>query len=698
LEQDILRGVTPALPAALESALSDFSLLLPSTWAVIEPVAEGDGIKGAALLRHLRLAALAAGAPRLETALRMLEARASRAAFQQLLAWTVHGRLVDPHGEFWVIPARGGRGDGGVWLGDDTDAARVDSGTATGGVADFPSDPSSSSEDEDASPFLRASRSRGGGRSRRRPSDAGERDWHGGFQVSLERLPPGVELRVAESALFAGRAVRVLSNPKGRFKAAGGAGAGSRLPAAVANDATRRIRAVAARDDAFDRSGFETAIESIRKPVADLLGRLVIVDAELPGHLGAAREYLLLGKGDFYREFLEEADSVLRAPPRASTAEADLLVPFQAAAAKSSAADDRMHSRFRLRVSAPGAGESPPGKTRPGEVKVPSYDGWDCLSLEYAAPWPLGLILTRDALGRYDEMFRYLFRLRRAASALDAAWVTLRRVAGGGGREGRRGRSGGSPRTRDPEGFAAGVTPGVLAREACQRARRDIAFVVNNWLTYLQTDVVEARYSEMTRELSAMIAAGQPDFVAAQKMHRGFLAALRAQSFLDLPEVTDAVEQTLAMARRVCHAIETLPLDGSAPENDDVAAELQTLADAFSKVSRDLYDVLRSDRLADDPKAPYLRRLLLRLNFNEFVGKSGARGGGGVGPGVRKTNPSNVSSEAIGFSARVGKSDSARFQEEQPKPSARSAATSLESLSARRGWGAPEQFPTKTRM
>ena len=48
---------------------------------------------------------------------------------------------------------------------------------------------------------------------------------------------------------------------------------------------------------------------------------------------------------------------------------------------------------------------------------------------------------------------------------------------------------------------------------------------------------------------------------------------------------------------------------------------MERAREAFDATSRRLYDTLRSDRLAGDPKAPYLRRLLLRLNFNGFVGE-----------------------------------------------------------------------------
>jgi gamma-tubulin complex component 4 len=724
LEQDILRGIVPALPAALESTLCEFALVLPSLWAVIQPVADANTLKGAALLHHLRAASLAAGAPALENALRTLEARARRAAHQQLLAWTVHGRLVDPHGEFWVRPVAGAGGDGGVFLGEATDDENENEnenenesgvrGAAleTPGVSDSDDD-----DDDDARDAFSSSR-------RRR--DGGEREWHRGFQVCLEALPPGVELPAAEAALFTGRAVRVLSNPRGAFKrrvrfsglddeessressreheesslASAGAST-SLLPDAALDAAAAQIRSLAVSDEAFDRARFEHVVERIRRPVADRLGRLVVVDAELPRHLRALRAYLLLGRGDFYQCFLEEARALLAAPPRASTAEADLAVPFAQAASKSSAADDaqKLARRFRLRLGSPygadaeDAEEEQVSKKNRSRRRVPAYDAWDSLSLEYAVPWPLGLLLTRDALRRYDEMFKYLLRLRRAARALDEAWVALRRLAAAAAtttpgalraeeeREARRRR-----RLRLHGADVGTAAPN--AAEACQRARRDVAFLVRNWLTYLQTDVVEAQFREMMDAIDATTKdENGVDFGQAQRAHRAFLAALGAQSFLDLPSVTQSVEATLAMARTVCGAIATLPLDGSqGPDESRVAAEMERARQAVDATSRDLYDTLRSDRLAGDPKAPYLRRLLLRLNFNGFMGDkadAARRREKVAGPNAQVPDAGigrdRKGSEGLGVSENTAPSAFAPSDPSDPLGS-----------SGRRGWGASD--------
>ncbi|GBG60581.1 hypothetical protein CBR_g8603 [Chara braunii] len=69
----------------------------------------------------------------------------------------------------------------------------------------------------------------------------------------------------------------------------------------------------------------------------------------LHGHLRALQDYFLLAKGDFFQCLLEESRALMRMPPRPNTAEADLKIPFQQAALKTIAEDDRYFSRVCLR-------------------------------------------------------------------------------------------------------------------------------------------------------------------------------------------------------------------------------------------------------------------------------------------------------------------------------------------------------------
>ncbi len=101
-------------------------------------------------------------------------------------------------------------------------------------------------------------------------------------------------------------------------------------------------------------------------------------------------------------------------------------------------------------------------------LHLPAYDAWDGLAMEYAAAWPLPLLLTPAALAAYGGLSRFLLRLARAAAELDAAWAALR----GGGR----GRCGAGR----PAGAGAGLP------RALWHLRHRVAHLIGNLLVYVQ--------------------------------------------------------------------------------------------------------------------------------------------------------------------------------------------------------------------
>lgn len=58
----------------------------------------------------------------------------------------------------------------------------------------------------------------------------------------------------------------------------------------------------------FHKRSFETAVDSIKAIAANHLWQLVVVRADLNGHLRALKDYFLLAKGDFFQVdyFLEK--------------------------------------------------------------------------------------------------------------------------------------------------------------------------------------------------------------------------------------------------------------------------------------------------------------------------------------------------------------------------------------------------------
>ena len=48
--------------------------------------------------------------------------------------------------------------------------------------------------------------------------------------------------------------------------------------------------------------------------------------------------------------------------------------------------------------------------------------GWDCLSLQYSAPWPLHLILTPSSVESYNDLLKMFLRVRRVQKLLQESW------------------------------------------------------------------------------------------------------------------------------------------------------------------------------------------------------------------------------------------------------------------------------------
>lgn len=90
-----------------------------------------------------------------------------------------------------------------------------------------------------------------------------------------------------------------------------------------------------------------------------------------------------------------------------------------------------------------------------------------------------------------------------------------------------------------------------------------------------------------------------------------YLSALISQSFLDIGSVSRILDGIMKLCLQFCWKIEN-------QENSTNTVELDHITEEFNKKSNSLYTILRSSRLAGSQRAPFLRRFLLRLNFNSF--------------------------------------------------------------------------------
>nr|GMD19971.1 gamma-tubulin complex component 4 [Ipomoea batatas] len=469
-------------------------------------------------------------------------------------------------------------------------------------------------------------------------SDVSLSDWHLGFHISLDMLPDYIPMGVGESICFAGKAVRVLRNPSPTFQ----------FDSVVSHQQTQRgsqksqeftekissqknsvdVQSVGEdllpqseadkiesllqdlkESSEFHKRSFETAIDSIKAIAASHLWQLVVVRADLNGHLKALKDYFLLAKGDFFQSFLEESRQLMRLPPRQSTAEADLMAPFQLAALKTIGEEDKYFSRVSLRVPSFGIplksaqldlpkanvnADGDLGGQTDGSLEM-SLDGWDGISLEYSVEWPLQLFITQEVLSKYQRIFQYLLRLKRTQMELEKSWA--------------------SSMHRDHSEFAKhrndhSKSPASQHRRQHIRpmwhVREHMAFLIKNLQFYIQVDVIESQWNVLQSHIQ-----NSHDFTELVGFHQEYLAALISQSFLDIGSVSRILDGIMKLCLQFCWKMENQEDSG----NTD---ELEHIAEEFNKKSNSLYTILRSSRLAGSQRAPFLRRFLLRLNFNSF--------------------------------------------------------------------------------
>ena len=404
--------------------------------------------------------------------------------------------------------------------------------------------------------------------------------WHKSHRVALERLPPAVELETAEAISFIGRGVRILTHPTKGESASG------RFDAdAYAKTTTARIRKLAAAD-AFEPREFEAVVEVLRAEIARALGKVLLDDAKLVTHLNTMRGFYFLGKGDLFSMFLDDARNLLALPPKPGSASRDLATPFALAVSRGILKEDSFTESFRLsyssvltqdaQASSSATAPSPTSAFAP-RVRIPGYDTWDGIGLECAVPWPMGILLTEESLDRYRTIFRYLFRLKRVQYDLQDVWVRLRRTD----------------------------------LKFTLRLRHSMAMLIENWLTYIQVDIIEVEFQKMLAVIGSTT-----DFNKCTLAHREYLATVMAQSFLDVGSITSIFEDIFALTRELCVTCVNYANGQGLPADwDDRSAYLRR---QFDKESAELFDSLRSTHTHTRA-----RNFLLRFNFNDHF--DGAR-------------------------------------------------------------------------
>ncbi|KAK4357241.1 hypothetical protein RND71_022851 [Anisodus tanguticus] len=181
-------------------------------------------------------------------------------------------------------------------------------------------------------------------------ADTSLNDWHLGFHISLDMLPEYITMHVAESVLFAGKAVRVLRNPSPSFQSKDGS---SHQQIQRGSERTQGYTATIS----FQNNSLDNKLigeDSLPQAEADKIESM-LQDLKM-SHLYESSEFhkrsfenavdtiKAVAASHLWQSFLEESRQLMRLPPRQSTAEAHLL-----AALKTIGEEDKYFSRVSLR-------------------------------------------------------------------------------------------------------------------------------------------------------------------------------------------------------------------------------------------------------------------------------------------------------------------------------------------------------------
>ncbi|KAK4982877.1 gamma tubulin complex Spc97/GCP2 subunit Alp4 [Elasticomyces elasticus] len=170
---------------------------------------------------------------------------------------------------------------------------------------------------------------------------------------------------------------------------------------------------------------------------------LLLTTHALPARLRSLKHYFFLDRSDFFSYFLELGNSELKKPAKsANVGKLQSLLDIVLRQPGSVAAEDPFKEDVKVVMNEVGltgwlmrvvnvtgldttegsvTSYTPAAASVTGDEK--DISGFEALTLDYAVPFPLSLVVSRVTLTRYQLLFRYLLSLQHLESILVGSWA-----------------------------------------------------------------------------------------------------------------------------------------------------------------------------------------------------------------------------------------------------------------------------------
>lgn len=228
---------------------------------------------------------------------------------------------------------------------------------------------------------------------------------------------------------------------------------------------------------------FEQIIDEIKVCVTEHLSEIAITEADLSKQLKLIKDFYLLGRGELFYEFIKAVKPLYTNLITENTVR-NINRCFQVAAASVSIHDEVELFSFDMVKE---------------EIDSFNYDSrgfFSFLILRYKIKWPLHLLFSPKVLDKYNDLFRFLIRIKKIQYDLHLVWCHHREEK-------------------------------VQRNSELLQFRNKLMFLVDNLQYYLQVDVLESQFSIMMDKISET-----RDFEQIQRAHSCFQANVLGLCFL----------------------------------------------------------------------------------------------------------------------------------------------------------------------
>ena len=560
----------------LEQALSEFAELFPFLFENIWGRISGEHGCASREIFEIFETAARSGIPVIEGCSLRIAWHCYQVLFKQIHAWMVHGRLVDPTGEFFIRMEVGGLG-----------------------------------REQCVRDNLR----------------------YISADVIESRLPGAITLPFAKDVLYVGQCTRILdsmSHADRKHSATDGEGA-VHDGCAEFEEALKLIWTSAPEE--LDWIALKNIVNARKVVLSDRVWEEVHRtdrQGNLSGHVDDFMDVVLQNRGSLYAELVDSVASISNEEPDPERAAALAAQLFREAtycddtAGVQDVAHNASYLGMRSSINAESASMGTEWAGGPASIPqivtmtwydtrdtihgippiwhpkydhdifIPSYDQWDGLCIRYDMRWPMQLVFPVKAMRVYGALWQLMFRLSRALHDMNGIRSTMKR-------------------RRYPRAVI-----GLHHR---------LHHFLSTYAMYLQEEIVARSKDEIHAILTS-----SASLIDAEAKHLQFVNHIVQISCIDTKQVMGVLENMFVCVKSLAAIVSAF---SESFEGDDKEArkatsmvsapETDSVCELFLSKYNVWYQLLQSGPLQVGRRGEALRRLLLKMNYNGFMDRNAAR-------------------------------------------------------------------------